>query len=401
MKRIAVVVQRCHETVVGGSEALAWQYAQLLSAAFEVEVLTSTATDYVGWGSTLASGVEIRDGIPVRRFEPAFQRGGYWYGLHNRMMLELQPHLHRGEGNPTRWREALQDEYVRFQGPYCPSLNIWLAQHEQEFEAVLFCTYLYPTTYLGVRSVASSKSVMIPTLHDEPPAYLDIYADVHARIGHCIWLTDAERRTARRLWGSDRGEVIGMAVDDTHATSAEIRERPYFLYSGRIEPAKGASQLLEAYARLREHSQCNAQLVFTGADLLGLPQSHDIEYLGFVDEDRKRALMAGAIAFVLPSIYESFSIVTLEAMAQRTPVLVNSACDVMRDHIERSKGGFHYHSMDDMVESMLKLCALNAADRRRIGDAGRRYVVEHYSRDRVQAHLIEFTERVIAARVAT
>jgi glycosyltransferase involved in cell wall biosynthesis len=400
MKRVAIVVQRCDESVVGGSEALAWQYAQLLSERFEIEVLTSTATDYVSWKSALPSGVTLRDRIRVRRFEPAFTRGDYWYGLHNRMMLDWQPHLHRGERHPTRWREALQDEYIRFQGPYCPALNAWLAQHERDFGAVLFCTYLYPMTYFGTRCVPSKKSVLIPTLHDEPPAYMPVYADTHAGIGHCIWLTDAERRTAARLWGSDRGEVIGMAVDDTEAVRAEIRERPYFLYSGRIEPAKGADKLLDAFARLRESGRCDAQLVFTGADVLGLPRSPDIEYLGFVDEERKRALMAGALAFVLPSVYESFSIVTLEAMAQRTPVLVNAGCEVMRDHIERSQGGFHYGSMDDMVKSMRALCALSADERKRIGDAGRRYVVENYSRQRVQTHLTDFVEQVIAESAA-
>jgi len=395
MKRVAIVVQRCHESVVGGSEALAWQYAQLLSGTFEVDVLTSTALDYVSWKSALPIGVEARDGIRVHRFEPAFIREDYWYNLHTRMMTELQPHVAHG-ARATRWREALQDEYVRFQGPYCPELNTWLARHQQEFAAVLFCTYLYPTTHIGVRSVPSRKSILIPTLHDEPPAYLRVYADVHARIGHCIWLTDAERRTAAKLWRSDRGEVIGMAVDDAEAVQPERRERPYFLYCGRIEPAKGADQLLEAFERLRAQGDCDAQLVFTGTDVLGLPRSPDIDYLGFVGEERKRALMAGALAFVLPSRYESFSIVTLEAMAQRTPVLVNAACEVMRDHIDASGGGLHYSSTEEMVESMRKLYSLGVAERKRIGDAGRRYVVDRYSRDRVQAHLVDFVERAIA-----
>ena len=45
MKQIAIVVQRCHESIVGGSESLAWQYAGLLADSYDVEVLTTTAVD--------------------------------------------------------------------------------------------------------------------------------------------------------------------------------------------------------------------------------------------------------------------------------------------------------------------------------------------------------------------
>ena len=62
--------------------------------------------------------------------------------------------------------------------------------------------------------------------------------------------------------------------------------------------------------------------------------------------------MAGAAAFVLPSEYESFSIVTLEAMAQRTPVLVNGRCEVLHDHIERSSAGFDYRTPEELATPM-------------------------------------------------
>jgi hypothetical protein len=67
-RRLAVVVQRCHESIVGGSEALAWQYANLLKSHYNVEILTSTALDYRTWASELPTGSEIRDGVTIRRF---------------------------------------------------------------------------------------------------------------------------------------------------------------------------------------------------------------------------------------------------------------------------------------------------------------------------------------------
>ena len=389
MKRVAIVVQRCHESVVGGSEALAWQFARLLSARFEVEVLTSTATDHTRWNNTLPPGREDRDGIVIRRFPVAITRSPYWDVLYQRLLDTVASQ--KGE---LGWHEALQDEFIRFQGPFCPELDQWIRQHGDDYSAVLFCTYLYPTTYFGIRAMAPRKSVLIPTLHDEVPARLPVFARLYAGNSQRIWLTAAEQRTARRIWGFDQGEVLGMAVEHTESTQAEMRARPYLLYCGRIEVGKGCDELLRAYERLP--SRGRVSLVLTGVDNMGLPKSPDIEYLGFVDERRKLALMAGAAGFVLPSQYESFSIVTLEAMAQRTPVLVNGRCEVMRDHVEHSGGGFHYNTPDELVARMEQLCTLDTAERARIGTAGRDYVLANYREARIRERLIDYVERVIA-----
>ena len=394
MKRIAIVVQRCHESVVGGSEALAWQYARLLSEHFEVEVLTSTATDYLTWANALSFGPCQRDGISTRRFSVTIGRTDYWAKLHQRLLADAEP-IRSARIRECGWREALQEEFIRFQGPWCAALETWLRQRANDYAAVLFCTYLYPTTYSGIRAVAPMKAILIPTLHDELPAYLPVFATRYARYPNRIWLTAAEQRTAARIWNSESGEVLGMAVEHTESAQPEKRKRPYLLYCGRIEAGKGCDELLRAFERLP--SRGRVSLVFTGIDNMGLPKSSDIEYLSFVDEQRKLALMAGAIAFVLPSQYESFSIVTLEAMAQRTPVLVNGRCEVMRDHIEHSGGGFHYSDPDDMIAKMERLCTLATDERARMGTAGRDYVTANYGEERIRNRLIDYVERVVAA----
>jgi len=127
-----------------------------------------------------------------------------------------------------------------------------------------------------------------------------------------------------------------------------------------------------------------------------LPQRSDIEFLGFVDEAKKLALMAGAAAFVLPSEYESFSIVTLEAMAQKTPVIVNGRCEVLRDHIDRSNAGFHYRTTEELADAMERALALGTDARARMGEAGRRYVLDRYSEERIRERLVDAVERVAA-----
>ncbi|MFI4970393.1 MAG: glycosyltransferase, partial [Lysobacterales bacterium] len=80
----------------------------------------------------------------------------------------------------------------------------------------------------------------------------------------------------------------------------------------------------------------------------------------------------------------------------RTPVLVNGRCEVMRDHIERSGGGFHYASSDDMVGKMERLSTLSVDERQRIGGAGRDYVLANYREERIRERLVDYVERVIA-----
>ncbi len=391
MKRVAVVVQRCHESVVGGSEALAWQYAQLLAGRFEVEILTSTATDYLHWANALPAGARLRDGLAVRHFPVEIGRTENWHAL-NRLMARDAPGRASGHAGAL-WREALQDEYIRFQGPWCPGLHAWLRTHAPDMAAVLFCTYLYPTTYFGIAEVPPEKAILVPTLHDEPPAYLPVFAQRYASRRNRIWLTAAEQRVAARVWGFDGGCVLGMAVGHTTPASPERRERPYLLYCGRIDPGKGCDELLRAFARLR--TRRDVTLVLTGIDAMGLPPSPDVEFLGFVDEAHKLSLMAGACGFVLPSPHESFSIVTLEAMAQRTPVVVNARCEVLHDHIARSGGGFAYSGEDDLVEAMDRVCTLPDEQRVRMGDAGRDYVLAHYREEAVRKRLVEYVEGVV------
>ncbi|MGH8171783.1 MAG: glycosyltransferase family 4 protein [Rhodanobacteraceae bacterium] len=395
-RRVAVVVQRCHESVVGGSEALAWQYARLLSSRFDVEILTSTASDYTTWKSDLPAGIEMRDGIPVHRFVPATTREPYWHELHARLIREVHETRTRDAAERVYWREALEDEFIRCQGPYCPGLNAHLAANARDYSAVVFCTYLYPTTYFGIRNIPRDKAILVPTLHDEIPAYLKVFAQRYAAYPHRIWLTDAEQRVAGRLWNVTGGEVLGMAVEHTESGERERRAAPYFLYCGRIDENKGCGVLIDAFHRFRKDSGLDATLVLTGADHMSLPKRADIEFLGFVDEQYKLALMAGAAAFVLPSEFESFSIVTLEAMAQRTPVLVNGKCEVLRDHIDRSGAGFHYQTEAELAALMERVLKLDAPSRMRMGDAGRNYVMERYSERNVQDRLVAYVERVAA-----
>jgi glycosyltransferase involved in cell wall biosynthesis len=114
----------------------------------------------------------------------------------------------------------------------------------------------------------------------------------------------------------------------------------YFLYLGGFDVRKNVSGIVTAYARyLEAGGDRNVQLVIAGklpdedtpfapdprrvADALALGEQ--IRFIGWVDEQDKRALYAGAVAYLFPSVYEGFGMMLLEAMAAGTPVITSDS----------------------------------------------------------------------------
>jgi glycosyltransferase involved in cell wall biosynthesis len=296
-----------------------------------------------------------------------------------------------GGAQRADWPEALQEEFIRAQGPVCPALMAHLARDGADYAAVLFVTYLYPTTYEGARCLEHPRWALVPTLHDEPLAHFSAIAQMARRAPRLLWNTPAEQRLGERLWGVGDGAIIAMAIDTARAAPA-AEPRPYLLYSGRIDAHKGCGMLLDRFSAYRQRSGADLDLLLTGTDKLGLLPSRHVRYLGFVDEARKAALMAGALAFVHPSPYESLSIVVLEAMAQGTPVIVNGACEVLADHVLASGSGYVFtdeRSFDAAVDAVR---GLDADERLAQGQRARDYVLAHYDRDEVRTRLVAEVE---------
>jgi glycosyltransferase involved in cell wall biosynthesis len=395
--RIAIVAQRWAPEMVGGSEALAWQYAELLSEDFDVDLLTSTALDYITWDNALPEGAERVRGVTVRRFATGFTRGEYFFTLDRKVRADWATTGTTGERATRFWTTALQEEVIKFQGPWCPGLLAHLDAHADDYKAVVLTTYLYPTSYFASWRVDPKKLLMAPTLHDEPMAHLPVYKHYRERIARFLWLTNAERELASKLWGVADGEVIGMTIDAA-AARPESMPYPYLLYCGRIDALKGVDQLLAWFALYRAaRPDSKLRLVLTGKDTLGLRKMPNVEFLGFVSEERKLALMAGALAFVQPSRYESFSIVALEAMAQGTPIVVNGHCAALAEHVVASGCGSAYRDRAEFDAAIDGLVAMPRDVRDDNARRARRYVANRYTREQVRKRLVDEISAVMSA----
>jgi glycosyltransferase involved in cell wall biosynthesis len=393
MNKVAIVVQRCHPDVVGGSETLAWHYATLLRDAYEVDVLTTTALDTTEWANTLPTGAELKDGVTINRFPVTIGRSHYWSGLHRRLIEafgSFTPGRSDGVLPDLRWTIALQEEFIRHQGPYSDPLMRFVRDNWRDYRALFFITYLYPTTYFGLQQLPAGKALFVPTLHDELPAYVPAYKYAARRARELVWLTAAEQRVGRKLWGDLPGRVVAMAID-TEPREPQWAPAPYLLYCGRVDPNKGCRELFEYFITFKKAHRSKLRLIITGKDDMPVPAHEDIEFRGFVSAEEKFRLMAGAALFVTPSPNESFSIVTLEAMAQKTPVLVNSASEVLADHVRDSEAGRVYSDYDSFAHALNEMLSVEET-RARSGERGRDYVLARYQTDRIREALIAAVE---------
>jgi len=167
---------------------------------------------------------------------------------------------------------------------------------------------------------------------------------------------------------------------------------PYILYSGRVDPNKGCRELFDYFIRFKQMKPSSLRLVITGKDDIPVPVREDIEFRGFVTPEEKFQLMAGARLFVNPSPNESFSIVTLEAMAQRSPALVNSVSSVLADHVKDSGAGRVFSDYQTFANALNDLTSDDEL-RSRLGQLGRNYVLSHYQPDTIRKSLISAIEQ--------
>ncbi|MFN4258881.1 MAG: glycosyltransferase family 4 protein [Gemmataceae bacterium] len=405
--KIALIVQRYGSNVIGGSETLARQYAHLLSCHGEVEVLTTCAIDHISWRNHYASRLDVDGPIVVKRFPVDAERGQAWGRLFGTLQASLDMRrFHRAPDMKqdlarrlTRWPRALQEETIRQQGPYSTPLFDYLAHQQNAYDAFIFFAYLFPTTYFGMRLVPAARTIICPTLHDEPLAYLPIFRQVFQQPRCLLFLSRAERNTARDLFGDIAAhEIIGMTCQNIMDAGLLPPGTParYILYAGRIEEYKGVGELLDHFRAFKRRTRSPLKLVFIGKEIMALPPHPDIVYFGFVNEAEKAALMRNAVALVHPSPYESFSIVLLEAFHQGTPVLVNGYSPALVEHCQHSGAGLIYHNQQEFIAGLRHL-ETSPESRQAMGQRGLRYVVEHFDPQTVARRLRAVIEQLDSA----
>jgi glycosyltransferase involved in cell wall biosynthesis len=133
--------------------------------------------------------------------------------------------------------------------------------------------------------------------------------------------------------------------------------------------------------------------VLIGNSLLPIPEHPRIRHLGFLSDADKFDAMAAADLLVMPSYYESLSMVALEAWALGRPVLVNGNCDVLKGQCVRSNAGLYYENLEEFVGT-LKAIEENRWLSGTLGRNGRQFFREHYDWPIIERKYLDMFDRL-------
>ena len=388
--KLAFVVQRYGADIAGGSEAHCRELAKRLASRHDITVLTTCARDYVTWENIFPSGTTTERGVRLMRFRVARPRSLTQFA-------DLSDDVFDGRASLEQ-----QEAWFRANGPDTPALLDHLREHGREYDLVLFWAFRYAPSFFGLPLVAD-RAVLLPTAEDDPAVHLPILEDYFQRPAGYLFLTPEEERLVSTRAGRPLtpAATIGIGLDPVAAppsrTALDGLEIPddYVLYLGRVDRNKGCHTLLEHFeGYAAEHA--SPTLVLAGPAKMQIPAHPRIRALGYVSDEIRTALLTHTRALIVPSPFESLSIVLLEAWNHGVPALVNARCRVLAGQVTRADGGLYYRSAAEFSEALTYLLE-HAHARAALGRQGLAYLEREYRWPTVLGRVESLLAEVAAA----
>lgn len=368
--RVAFVCPRYGREIVGGAEALVREVALgLTSRGWSTEVLTTCAVSPYTWANELPEGEDEDEQVRIRRFANVLNRS------------ESREHFVHGQifqGHPTTL-----DDQVTWLGALfrTPGLFEVLMREADRYDAVIFAPYLFWTTTVCM-TVVADRAIVMPCLHDEVWAHIDGMRHVLSVPASVWFLSGPEHDLAHRLGPvTPHHDVIGAGMDvpkdyDPDQFRAEYGiDGPFVLYLGRREREKGWPWLMDLFGRTKGP----VRLVSAGAGSVEIPPTlrGRVIDVGLLTVEQRNNALAAALAYVQPSVMESYSRTLMESWLAGRPTLVREGSAVVEWHCERSEGGWAFSSSGQLSQQLDELLTgPQLADK--MGAKGRAYVLDNY-----------------------
>jgi glycosyltransferase involved in cell wall biosynthesis len=380
---VGVVIPRFGKNAPGGAETLAQSMAAaLLARGHNAQIITTRTDSMLRWNNNLPEGITADDGLTVRRFTVDNTDQSGFHDIGHR--------INKGAG--VTWADETQWLRLSIRSR---DMEKYLRENESQYDCFLFAPYLYGTTYWGIHA-APEKSWLIPCYHREPPAFTRTLRQNAMFAVGLLFNTLAEKKLAEAELGvrNPNSRVIGVGID-TGAKGDPSRFRAkygiahnFLLYVGRLQREKNVPQLLEYFNAYARNTNGGAGLALAGMGDVKIKDrpSSRLRHLGFIPEQDKIDAYSACLAFVLPSIQESFSIVIMEAWLQGKPVIANGACNVAREHVFTCGGGILYANAEEFAAAVQTLTE-NPELAAEMGRKGREYVLANFSWDRIMERI--------------
>jgi glycosyltransferase involved in cell wall biosynthesis len=386
--KVAVVVQRYGQGINGGAELHARYIAEHLARHAQVEVLTTCASDYVTWRNDLQPGIEQVNNVSVHRFRVKHERDPLLFAKRSERVFRQRHSL----GDELDWLDA--------EGPTSPALIEHITKHAADYDYCLFFSYRYYHAFYGARA-AGGRSILVPTAERDATIGLSIFQPLFRSVRAVMYNSPEERAMIHAVAGNQDvpGVVVGIGSDvPNNPQAARFRQKynvrgPFAIYVGRIDSNKGCEELFEYFQGYLSDPTGKLSLILIGNSLLEVPKHPRIRHLGFLDDTDKFDAMAAADLLIMPSYYESLSMVALEAWALGRAVLANGKCDVLKGQCIRSNAGLYYETYAEFIGT------LEAIEQNRwlagtLGRNGRQFFRDNYDWPVIERKYLEMFERL-------
>jgi glycosyltransferase involved in cell wall biosynthesis len=362
--------------------------AERLARHADVEVVTTCARDYVTWRNERPAGLEEIHGIPVRRFPVRHERDPHEFGRRSRRVFDDTHSI----ADELGWLES--------EGPASPAMIDYLDTAARSVDFVLLFSYRYYHAWHGARRVPH-KAIVVPTAERDPAIGLSIFGPVLRGVRGIMYNSQEERAMILAATRNQHvpGVVVGVGSDVPARTDpARFRQafnirRPFAIYVGRIDENKGCKELFDFFQRYAATFPRGLDLVLIGRAIMPVPDHPRIHHLGFLSDRDKFDAIAASDLLIMPSYFESLSMVALEAWALGRPVLANGRCDVLKGQCIRSGAGLYYERYEEFAETLYALES-HGPLHARLGRNGRDYFSRHYAWPVIERKYLDMFERL-------
>ncbi len=386
--KLGFVVQRYGLEIDGGAELHCRWVVEHLKKFCDVEVLTTQAYDYITWRNHYLEDEAKINGVTVRRFPVIRTRDPERFG-------RIQNHILNNEHtfeDELRWLEE--------EGPLAPALVDYIKENANDYDYFVFFSYRYYHSYWGIHALPQ-KSILVPTAERDSIIHLSLFKDLFRKPRAFIYNSVEERNMINTISQNQDilGDVVGVGTEIPAEFSAEnFRQKydvdgDYVIYIGRIDHNKGCGQLFQFFQRFKQEETTDVKLVLIGNNKINILDHPDIRHLGFLSEKDKFSGLDGALMLMMPSFYESLSMVTLEAWALGKPVLANAQCEVLKGQCQRSNAGLYYVNYPEFREAFRLLLGLPKL-REVMGKKGKKYFQDHYVWDVIENKYLSILDRL-------
>ena len=419
--KFAFITPRYGADIPGGPEHACRLLAEQLCHRHDVDVLTTCAHDPLTWKNEYTEGADRVRGVLVRRFavSHAHDRAGFTQ-LSERLLS-----VPRSRADEINWSRRL--------GPQSNGLIDHLKRQHRSYDILVFFSLMHATTVDGV-TIAPERSIVFPHLQLTPVLRFALWTDVLNSVRAVGLFSDAERRLLTRYVAAQPriDETVGIGIDpppqlsyprhqqdpsdvvvaeddvpgdaDPAVEDAYLAGRglpfrrrhrlygPIVLYGGRVEPDNGCQEMLEYFDGYAS-TDGDLSLVLMGVKMMRVPDEPYLRQAGMLPERERMIAFEAADITIAPAPDDLLAESVLESMAVGTPVLASARNASAVAHCRRANAGLFYENREEFVEA-LRLMARNPDLRERLGEAGRRYVEQHYRWDAVIARFEKLIGKV-------